>query len=442
MFDNLSERLERSFKILKGEGKITEINVAETLKDVRRALLDADVNYKVAKNFTDTVKEKALGQNVLTAVKPSQLMVKIVHDELTTLMGGDTAELELKGRPAIILMSGLQGSGKTTFSGKLALMLKTKKNRKPLLVACDVYRPAAIDQLKLLGEQINVPVYSELDSKDPVQIALHAIQEPKAKGNDVVIVDTAGRLAVDEQMMNEIEAIKKAINPDETLFVVDSMTGQDAVNTAREFNERLDFNGVVLTKLDGDTRGGAALSIRTVVNKPIKFVGTGEKLEAIDVFHPSRMADRILGMGDIVSLVERAQEQYDEEEAKKLQKKIQKNQFDFDDFLTQIHQIKKMGNLKELASMIPGVGKAIKDIDIDDNAFKSIEAIIYSMTPYERKHPEILNGTRRTRIAKGSGTNIQEVNRLLKQFEQTRKMMKMVTGSKMAGMMQKMKKGK
>ena len=442
MFENLSERLEKSFKILKGQGKITEINVAETLKEVRRSLLDADVNYKVAKNFTDTVKEKALGQNVLTAVKPSQLMVKIVHDELTTLMGGDTAELELKGRPAIILMSGLQGSGKTTFSGKLALMLKTKKNRKPLLVACDVYRPAAIDQLKVLGEQINVPVYSELDSKDPVQIALHAIQEAKAKGNDVVIVDTAGRLAVDEQMMNEIEAIKKAINPDETLFVVDSMTGQDAVNTAREFNERLDFNGVVLTKLDGDTRGGAALSIRTVVNKPIKFVGTGEKLEAIDVFHPSRMADRILGMGDIVSLVERAQEQYDEEEAKKLQKKIQKNQFDFDDFLTQIHQIKKMGNLKELASMIPGVGKAIKDIDIDDNAFKSIEAIIYSMTPYERKHPEILNGTRRTRIAKGSGTNIQEVNRLLKQFEQTRKMMKMVTGSKMAGMMQKMKKGK
>lgn len=440
MFENLSEKLERSFKVLRGQGKISEINVAETMKEVRRALVDADVNYKVAKNFTDTVKEKALGQNVLTAVKPSQLMVKIVHDELTTLMGGDTAELELKGRPAIILMSGLQGSGKTTFSGKLALMLKTKKNRKPLLVACDVYRPAAIDQLKVLGEQINVPVYSELDSKDPVQIALHAIQEAKAKGNDVVIVDTAGRLAVDEQMMNEIEAIKKAINPDETLFVVDSMTGQDAVNTAREFNERLDFNGVVLTKLDGDTRGGAALSIRTVVNKPIKFVGTGEKLEAIDVFHPSRMADRILGMGDIVSLVERAQEQYDEEEAKKLQKKIQKNQFDFDDFLTQIHQIKKMGNLKELASMIPGVGKAIKDIDIDDNAFKSIEAIIYSMTPYERKHPEILNGTRRTRIAKGSGTNIQEVNRLLKQFEQTRKMMKMVTGSKMAGMMQKMKK--
>ncbi|RGR90988.1 signal recognition particle protein [Phocaeicola plebeius] len=440
MFDNLSERLERSFKILKGEGKITEINVAETLKDVRRALLDADVNYKVAKNFTDTVKEKALGQNVLTAVKPSQLMVKIVHDELTTLMGGDTAEIELKGRPAVILMSGLQGSGKTTFSGKLARMMKSKKNRKPLLVACDVYRPAAIEQLKVLGQQVEVPVYSELDSKDPVLIALNAIQEAKAKGYDLVIVDTAGRLAVDEQMMNEIEAIKKAINPDATLFVVDAMTGQDAVNTAREFNERLDFTGVVLTKLDGDTRGGAALSIRTVVNKPIMFVGTGEKLDAVDQFHPARMADRILGMGDIVSLVERAQEQYDEEEAKRLQKKIQKNQFDFNDFLTQIHQIKKMGNLKELASMIPGVGKAIKDIDIDDNAFKSIEAIIYSMTPEERTHPEILNGTRRTRIAKGSGTSIQEVNRLLKQFDQTRKMMKMVTGSKMAGMMQKMKK--
>ena len=440
MFDNLSERLERSFKILKGEGKITEINVAETLKDVRRALLDADVNYKVAKNFTDTVKEKALGQNVLTAVKPSQLMVKIVHDELTTLMGGDTAEIELKGRPAVILMSGLQGSGKTTFSGKLARIMKSKKNRKPLLVACDVYRPAAIEQLKVLGQQVEVPVYSELDSKDPVQIALNAIQEAKAKGYDLVIVDTAGRLAIDEQMMNEIEAIKKAINPDATLFVVDAMTGQDAVNTAREFNERLDFTGVVLTKLDGDTRGGAALSIRTVVNKPIMFVGTGEKLDAVDQFHPARMADRILGMGDIVSLVERAQEQYDEEEAKRLQKKIQKNQFDFNDFLTQIHQIKKMGNLKELASMIPGVGKAIKDIDIDDNAFKSIEAIIYSMTPEERTHPEILNGTRRTRIAKGSGTSIQEVNRLLKQFDQTRKMMKMVTGSKMAGMMQKMKK--
>ena len=442
MFDNLSERLERSFKILKGEGKITEINVAETLKDVRRALLDADVNYKVAKNFTDTVKAKALGQNVLTAVKPSQLMVKIVHDELTLLMGGETADLKLEGRPAVILMSGLQGSGKTTFTGKLARMLKTKKNRKPLLVACDVYRPAAIEQLKVLGEQVGVPVYSEPDSKNPVQIALNAIKEAKTMGNDLVIVDTAGRLAVDEQMMQEIEAIKKAIQPDETLFVVDSMTGQDAVNTAREFNERLDFDGVVLTKLDGDTRGGAALSIRTVVNKPIKFVGTGEKLDAIDQFHPSRMADRILGMGDIVSLVERAQEQYDEEEAKRLQKKIQKNQFDFNDFLSQIQQIKKMGNLKDLAAMIPGVGKAIKDVDIDDNAFKSIEAIIYSMTPEERKRPEILNGSRRQRIAKGSGTNLQEVNRLLKQFDQTRKMMKMVTGSnmaKMAKMMPKMR---
>jgi signal recognition particle subunit SRP54 len=440
MFDNLSERLERSFKILKGEGKITEINVAETLKDVRKALLDADVNYKVAKSFTDTVKEKAMGQNVLTAVKPSQLMVKIVHDELTKLMGGEAEDLQLNGRPAVILMSGLQGSGKTTFTGKLARMLKAKKNRRPLLVACDVYRPAAIEQLKVLGEQIEVPVYSEPDQKDPVKIALNAIQEAKAKGYDLVIVDTAGRLAVDEQMMNEIEAIKNAIHPDETLFVVDSMTGQDAVNTAREFNERLDFNGVVLTKLDGDTRGGAALSIRTVVNKPIKFVGTGEKLDAIDQFHPARMADRILGMGDIVSLVERAQEQYDEEEAKRLQKKIQKNQFDFNDFLTQIQQIKKMGNLKELASMIPGVGKAIKDIDIDDNAFKSIEAIIYSMTPAERTHPEILNSSRRTRIAKGSGTNIQEVNRLLKQFDQTRKMMKMVTGSKMNKLMAGMKK--
>lgn len=440
MFENLSDRLERSFKILKGEGKITEINVAETLKDVRRALLDADVNYKVAKNFTDTVKEKALGQNVLTAVKPSQLMVKIVHDELATLMGGETVEVNLEGRPAVILMSGLQGSGKTTFSGKLAKMLKAKKNLKPLLVACDVYRPAAIEQLRVLGEQIDVPVYCELDSKDPVQIALNGIQEAKAKGYSLVIVDTAGRLAIDEQMMKEIEAVKKAIQPTETLFVVDSMTGQDAVNTAREFNERLNFDGVVLTKLDGDTRGGAALSIRTVVNKPIKFVGTGEKLDAIDQFHPSRMADRILGMGDIVSLVERAQEQYDEEEAKRLQKKIQKNQFDFNDFLSQIHQIKKMGNLKDLAAMIPGVGKAIKDVDIDDNAFKSIEAIIYSMTPAERTNPEILNGTRRTRIAKGSGTTIQDVNRLLKQFDQTRKMMKMVTSSsKMGKMMPKLK---
>ena len=440
MFENLSERLERSFKLLKGQGKITEINVAETLKDVRRALLDADVNYNVAKQFTDTVKQKALGQNVINAIKPSELMVKIVHDELASLMGGETAEVNLSGNPAVILMSGLQGSGKTTFSGKLAKKFKSEKGKRPLLVACDVYRPAAIDQLKVLGEQINVPVYTEPDSKNPVEIAKNAIQYAKAHNNDLVIVDTAGRLAVDEEMMNEIEAIKKAINPQETLFVVDSMTGQDAVNTAKEFNERLDFDGVVLTKLDGDTRGGAALSIRTVVKKPIKFVGTGEKMEAVDLFHPARMADRILGMGDIVSLVERAQHQYDEEEARRLQKKIAKNQFDFNDFLAQIAQIKKMGNLKELASMIPGVGKAIKDIDIDDNAFKSIEAIIYSMTPEERTHPEILNGTRRTRIAKGSGTSIQEVNRLLKQFDQTRKMMKMVTGSKMAGMMQKMKK--
>lgn len=439
MFDNLSERLDRSFKILKGEGKITEINVAETLKDVRKALLDADVNYKVAKTFTDTVKEKALGQNVLTAVKPSQLMVKIVHDELAQLMGGETVEINTKGAPAVILMSGLQGSGKTTFSGKLANMLKTKKNKKPLLVACDVYRPAAIEQLRILGEQIGVPVYCELENNNPVSIAQNAIKEAKAKGYDLVIVDTAGRLAVDEQMMNEIAAIKAAITPDEILFVVDSMTGQDAVNTAKEFNDRLDFDGVILTKLDGDTRGGAALSILSVVNKPIKFVGTGEKMEAIDQFHPARMADRILGMGDIVSLVERAQEQYDEEEAKRLQKRIAKNQFDFNDFLTQIAQIKKMGNLKDLASMIPGVGKAIKDIDIDDNAFKSIEAIIHSMTPKERSNPELINGSRRTRIAKGSGTNIQEVNRLMKQFEQTRKMMKMVTGSKMAKAMPKMR---
>ena len=442
MFENLSDRLERSFKILKGEGKITEINVAETLKDVRRALLDADVNYKVAKTFTDTVKKKAMGMNVLTAVKPSQLMVKIVHDELADLMGGEAAELHLTSRPAIILMSGLQGSGKTTFSGKLANMLKTKQHKKPLLVACDVYRPAAIDQLKVVGEQVGVPVYSEPDNKDVIAIANNALREAKAKSYDVVIVDTAGRLAVDEEMMNEISNLKNAINPDETLFVVDSMTGQDAVNTAKEFNDRLDFDGVVLTKLDGDTRGGAALSIRTVVTKPIKFVGTGEKMEAIDVFHPARMADRILGMGDIVSLVERAQEQFDVEEARRLQKKIQKNKFDFNDFLGQIEQIKKMGNLKDLASMIPGVGKAIKDVDIDDNAFKGIEAIIKSMTPKERSNPEILNQSRRMRIAKGSGTNIQEVNRLIKQFDQTRKMMKLVTGTnmaKMAGMMGKMK---
>ena len=442
MFENLSDRLERSFKILKGEGKITEINVAETLKDVRRALLDADVNYKVAKSFTDTVKKKALGMNVLTAVKPSQLMVKIVHDELAELMGGEAAELRLNGRPSIVLMSGLQGSGKTTFSGKLANMLKQKQHKNPLLVACDVYRPAAIDQLKVVGEQVGVPVYSEPDNKNVVEIANNAICEAKAKSYDVVIVDTAGRLAVDEEMMTEIYNLKNAINPDETLFVVDSMTGQDAVNTAKEFNDRLDFDGVVLTKLDGDTRGGAALSIRTVVTKPIKFVGTGEKMEAIDVFHPSRMADRILGMGDIVSLVERAQEQFDEEEARRLQKKIQKNKFDFNDFLGQIEQIKKMGNLKDLAAMIPGVGKAIKDVDIDDNAFKGIEAIIKSMTPKERANPEILNQSRRMRIAKGSGTNIQDVNRLIKQFDQTRKMMKMVAGTnmaKMAGMMGKMK---
>ena len=442
MFENLSDRLERSFKILKGEGKITEINVAETLKDVRRALLDADVNYKVAKTFTDTVKKKALGMNVLTAVKPSQLMVKIVHDELAELMGGEAAELNLNGRPSIILMSGLQGSGKTTFSGKLANMLKNKQHKNPLLVACDVYRPAAIEQLKVVGEQVGVPVYSEPESKDVVSIANNAIREAKSKSYSVVIVDTSGRLAVYEEMKNEIETLKNAINPNETLFVVDSMTGQDAVNTAKEFNDRLDFDGVVLTKLDGDTRGGAALSIRTVVTKPIKFVGTGEKMEAIDVFHPSRMADRILGMGDIVSLVERAQEQFDEEEARRLQKKIQKNKFDFNDFLGQIEQIKKMGNLKDLAAMIPGVGKAIKDVDIDDNAFKGIEAIIKSMTPKERTNPEILNQSRRMRIAKGSGTNIQEVNRLIKQFDQTRKMMKMVTGTnmaKMAGMMSKMK---
>ena len=439
MFENLSDRLERSFKILKGEGKITEINVAETLKDVRRALLDADVNYKVAKTFTDKVKEKAMGMNVLTAVKPGQLMVKIVHDELAELMGGDAVGLQLGGKPSVILMSGLQGSGKTTFTGKLANMLKTKQRKNPLLVACDVYRPAAIEQLKVVGAQVGVEVYSEPDEQDVVAIAEHAIQQAKAKGNDVVIVDTAGRLAVDEEMMNEISNLKQALNPDETLFVVDSMTGQDAVNTAKEFNNRLDFDGVVLTKLDGDTRGGAALSIRTVVTKPIKFVGTGEKIEAIDVFHPSRMADRILGMGDIVSLVERAQEQFDEEEAKRLQKKIQKNKFDFNDFLKQIEQIKKMGNIKDLAAMIPGVGKAIKDIDIDDNAFKGVEAIIKSMTPKERTSPEVLNTSRRQRIAKGSGTNIQDVNRLIKQFDQTRKMMKMVAGNPLAGMMGRMK---
>ena len=436
MFENLSDRLERSFKILKGEGKITEINVAETLKDVRRALLDADVNYKVAKNFTDTVKQKALGMNVLTAVKPSQLMVKIVHDELAQLMGGQAVPVNLEGRPAIILMSGLQGSGKTTFSGKLANMLKTKNHKKPLLVACDVYRPAAIEQLKVVGESVGVPVYSEPENKNVVEIANNAIREAKAKACDVVIIDTAGRLAIDEEMMNEIATLKEAVNPSETLFVVDSMTGQDAVNTAKEFNDRLDFDGVVLTKLDGDTRGGAALSIRTVVTKPIKFVGTGEKMEAVDVFHPDRMADRILGMGDIVSLVERAQQQFDEKQARELEKKIMKNKFDFNDFMSQIQQIKKMGNIKDLAAMIPGVGKAIKDIDIDDNAFKGIEAIINSMTPKERTHPEISNQSRRNRIAKGSGTTIQDVNRLMKQFDNMRKMMKMVTGMNSSKMMQ------
>ena len=439
MFENLSERLERSFKILKGQGKITELNVAETLKEVRRSLLDADVNYKIAKDFTNRVKEKALGMNVLTAVKPGQMMVKIVHDELAELMGGKNVEVDIKGNPAIILMSGLQGSGKTTFSGKFANLLKNKKGKKPLLVACDVYRPAAIEQLKVLGEQIQVPVYSDETTKDPVRIALDAIKQAKAKGYDVVIVDTAGRLAIDEQMMNEIAAIKEAIHPNETLFVVDAMTGQDAVNTAREFNERLDFNGVILTKLDGDTRGGAALSIRTVVNKPIKYVGTGEKLEALDAFHPERMADRILGMGDIVSLVEKAQEQFDAEEAKKLQKKISRNQFNFNDFLSQIQQIKKMGNIKDLASMIPGVGKALKDIDIDDDAFKGVEAIIYSMTAAEREDPALINGSRRKRIAEGSGTTVQNVNRLLKQFEESKKMMKMLSGGgklmrKMPGM--------
>ena len=428
MFENLSERLERSFKILKGQGSITEINVAETLKDVRRALLDADVNYNVARDFTNQVKEKALGQDVLTSVNPGQMMVKIVHDELATLMGSEAVVINLKGSPATILMSGLQGSGKTTFSGKLANMLKKQEQRKPLLVACDVYRPAAIQQLHVLGEQIGVPVYSEPDSKDPVQIARNAIAHAQQEGLDTVIIDTAGRLAVDEEMMNEISSIKEAIRPDETLFVVDSMTGQDAVNTAAEFDKRLDFDGVILTKLDGDSRGGAALSIRSVVNKPIKFVGTGEKMEALQVFHPSRMADRILGMGDIVSLVERAQQQYDEEEAKRLEAKIAKNQFDFDDFLAQIAQIKKMGNLKDLVSMIPGVGKMVKDLDISNDAFKGIEAIIYSMTPEERAKPSILDGSRRKRIADGSGTSVAEVNRLIQQFDQVSKVMRKMQG--------------
>lgn len=445
MFENLSDRLERSFKILKGEGKITEINVAETLKDVRRALLDADVNYKVAKTFTDTVKQKALGMNVLTAIKPGQLMVKLVHDELATLMGGEAQDLNLGSSPAIIMMAGLNGAGKTTMSGKLAKLLKDKRNKKPLLAACDTFRPAAMEQLRILAEQIEVPIYLEQGATDPVAVAQNAIKEAKAKAYDVVIIDTAGRQSIDEELMKQAEDIKAATSPDETLLVVDSMTGQDAVNTAKTFNERLEIDGVILTKLDGDTRGGAALSIRTVVDKPIKFIGTGEKMEALDVFHPERMADRILGMGDVVSLVERAQEQFDLEEAKRLQKKIAKNKFDFNDFLGQIQQIKKMGNIKDLASMIPGVGKAIKDVDIDDDAFKGIEAIIYSMTPKERTNPEILNQSRKTRIAKGSGTDIQEVNRLIKQFDQMRKMMKMLSGhnmgsmAKMAGMMGKMK---
>ena len=440
MFENLSERLERSFKILKGQGRITEINVAETLKDVRRALLDADVNYNVARDFTDQVKEKALGQNVLTAVNPGQMMVKIVHDELATLMGSEAVSVNLKGSPAIILMSGLQGSGKTTFSGKLANMLKKQEQRKSLLVACDVYRPAAIQQLHVLGEQIGVPVYSEPESKDPVQIARNAIAHAQQEGLDTVIIDTAGRLAVDEEMMNEISSIKEAIRPDETLFVVDSMTGQDAVNTAAEFDKRLDFDGVILTKLDGDSRGGAALSIRSVVNKPIKFVGTGEKMEALQVFHPSRMADRILGMGDIVSLVERAQQQYDEEEAKRLEAKIAKNQFDFNDFLAQIAQIKKMGNLKDLVSMIPGVGKMVKDLDISNDAFKGIEAIIHSMTPEERAKPSILDGSRRKRIADGSGTSVAEVNRLIQQFDQVSKVMRKMQGGGLGRMQAKMQK--
>lgn len=440
MFEKLSDRLERSFKILKGQGKITEINVAETLKDVRKALIEADVNYKVAKSFVDTVKQKALGQNVLTAIKPNELMVKIVHDEMAALMGGQAAPLNIKGKPGIILMSGLQGSGKTTFSAKLAKKLKSEQSAKPLLVAGDVYRPAAIDQLKVLAEQIDVPVYTEEGSRQPVEIAKHAIEFAKKNGNDLVIIDTAGRLAVDEEMMDEIEAIKNAVNPTEILFVVDAMTGQDAVNTAKAFNDRLDFNGVVLTKLDGDTRGGAALSIRTVVTKPIKFIGTGETLDGIDVFHPERMADRILGMGDIVSLVERAQAQFDEKQAKELEEKLRKNKFDFEDFIKQIQQIKKMGNLKDLASMIPGVGKAIKDIDIDDNAFKGVEAIIGSMTPYERRNPDAINASRRKRIAAGSGTSLQEVNRLLKQFEEMRKMMKFATNkTNQKAMMQRMK---
>ncbi|HUS86566.1 MAG TPA: signal recognition particle protein [Bacteroidales bacterium] len=427
MFENLTDRLERSFKLLKGQGRITEINVAETLKDVRRALLDADVNYKIAKQFTDTVKGKAIGQNVLNAVKPSQMMIKIVHDELAALMGVETTDINLKGSPCVILISGLQGSGKTTFSGKLANMLKSKRGKNPLLVAGDVYRPAAIEQLKVIGNQINIPVYCEDGNLDPVKIVKKAVKEARNSGNDLVIIDTAGRLAIDEAMMKEIAAIKEAVNPHEILFVVDAMTGQDAVNTAKEFNDRLDFDGVVLTKLDGDTRGGAALSIRGVVNKPIKFIGSGEKMDAIDVFHPDRMADRILGMGDIVSLVEKAQEQFNQESAAQLQKKIAGNRFDFNDFISQIRQIKKMGNVKDLMSMIPGAGKAVKNLDIDDDAFKAIEAIIMSMTPQERSNPDIINGSRRKRIADGSGSTVPEVNRLLKQFGETKRMMKMMT---------------
>jgi len=443
MFENLSDKIDRAFKLLKGQGKISEVNISETLKEIRKALLDADVNYKVAKTFTDNVKEKALGQNVLNNLSPGQLMVKITHDELAELMGGKNAEIKLTSSPAVVLMSGLQGSGKTTFSGKLANYLKTKKGKNPLLVACDIYRPAAIDQLHVLGEQIGVAVYSDRENKDAVSIAKKSIQYARDNGHSVVIIDTAGRLAVDEQMMNEIAAVKKAVNPDEILFVVDAMTGQDAVNTAKTFNDKLDFGGVVLTKMDGDTRGGAALSIRSVVNKPIKFIGTGEKMEAIDVFHPERMADRILGMGDVVTLVERAQEQFSEEEAKKLQKKIAKNTFSFNDFLAQLQQIKKMGNMKDLVGMIPGVGKALKDVDIKDDAFKGIEAIIHSMTPKEREHPELINGSRKQRIASGSGTTVQEVNKLMKQFEETRKMMRMMSNKdQMAKMMRNMPKMK
>jgi len=439
MFNNLSDKLDKALHVLKGHGKITEINVAETLKEVRRALLDADVNFKIAKEFTNRIKEKALGQNVLTSLNPGQLLVKIVKDELTELMGGESVGLNLGGSPTVILMSGLQGSGKTTFSGKLANFLKTKKNKQVLLVGCDVYRPAAINQLQVVGEQIDVEVYAEVDNKNPVEISKNAIKHAKSNGKNVVIIDTAGRLAVDEEMMTEISNIHKAVQPQETLFVVDSMTGQDAVNTAKAFNDILNFEGVILTKLDGDTRGGAALSIKSVVNKPIKFIGTGEKMEAIDVFYPDRMADRILGMGDVVSLVERAQEQYDEEEARKIQKKIAKNQFGFDDFLKQIHQIKKMGNMKDLVGMIPGVGKAMKDVDIDDDAFKGIEAIIHSMTPQERSKPTVINASRKKRIAKGSGTSVQEVNQLMKQFNQMSKMMKMMQGGGGKRMMQMMK---